>query len=238
MRAIHFLATVLGCLLLASCFDIREEVWIESDGSGRAELDYVVPTKALTLAGGRDDLEETIREVFDSEPDLNLDGLTFEPVGEDTAIRIRTSTDSMLSLLDVGDNELLQTLPQSASGFAGDFDVALKGLNLSFSRTVDLGNTLGVAALAIGGEQREKRRVRYVIHLPKAPTSHDAPETADRGRTLIWDLSLGEALDAPVTTSFRARIPLPLWAVALAIVLVAGVVVRIVLIIRRRGRTA
>ena len=46
------LLAAAACLLLAACFDIREEVWIERHGAGRAELCYTVPESALLLTGG------------------------------------------------------------------------------------------------------------------------------------------------------------------------------------------
>jgi hypothetical protein len=214
MRSLASAMAFVGCLLLSSCFDIREEIWIESDGSGRAELEYVIPSSALGLGGGEELLRKEVQRLIDSEPDLHLDSLAVSSNGKDSTISLKVSIDSMLSLISMQDNEVFRSMPESASGFIGEFDVSLAGLTVDFKRRIDLKGTLGLASLAISKDQREQRRLYYAIHLPNEAASHTATEVADEGRTLIWDYSLAQALSSPIDTNFRARIPIPWWLYA------------------------
>ena len=234
MRFLAFLLTSLGCLLLSSCFDIREEIWISANGTGRAELNYTVPSSAITLAGGEKGLREEVQRLFDSEPALKLDELSITPNGSDTLISLRASTDSMLSLIDLQENEAFSSLPDTALGFAGAFQVSLDGLTVNFDRRIDLQKALGLASLAISGDQRNKRQLRYVIHLPNQPETHNASEATDGGRTLIWNYTLGEALASPISTSFQAPIPIPWFLIAGVILLVVILLWAIAKVWRRK----
>jgi len=218
------LLCTLACSLLNSCFDVREEIWIKADGSGRAEMEYVVPAGALGLIGGESGLGEKIQELVDSEPDLHLEELTITSNAGDTTIILKASTDSMISLIGMQENEIIKALPESALGFGGQFDVKLEGLAVSFDRRIDLQKALGLASLAITGSQRRQRNLNYTIHLPNQPKTHNATGTADNGRTLIWEYTLGEALSKPINNQFLVKIPIPWWAYTGAALLAALII--------------
>lgn len=218
-----------ACLLLASCFDSREEIWIEPGGSGRAELTLTLPTAGLLLAGGRDGIEARVRRFFDQTSELELDSLEFEAVDRRTRIRLRASARSMLDLVDLQESEAFATLPPSATSAIGNFAVKLDGLDVDYRRSIDLAGSLGLAALAIPAADRENRRLEYIAHLPTRPQQHNAGQVSADGRTLTWSYSLGEALAGPLDQ--QARIPLPIpWGrillVTLAVALLATVLGR------------
>jgi hypothetical protein len=225
----------LACLLLSACFDIREEVWIHRNGSGRAQLDYVIPQSALLLSGGTAGLEEKIRQLVASQPRIRLDSVKVAVVDDQARIAVSLSTDSMLSLLDLQNSEEFKELPSSAADIAGDLVVRLKGLDIDFTRTVKVRKALGLASLAISREERATRNLEYIIHLPKAPKESNATSVADGGKTLMWKSTLGEALAKPVVTHFRAALPIPWYAHVAAGLLLAGIVA-LILHIRRKRR--
>jgi hypothetical protein len=206
------LLAATACLLVAACFDIREEVWIERNGAGRAELRYTVPESALLLTGGAAGVERKIRELVASQPSLELEGVAVDVKDERATIAVKVSTKSMLSLLDLKKSETFESIPESAANIAGHFDVRLKWLDLDFSRSIHVREALGLASLAVGAEDREQRRLTYIVHLPKAAKEHNATQVADGGKTLIWDTPLGEAMKKPVVTRFRATMPVPRYA--------------------------
>jgi hypothetical protein len=224
----------LACLVLSACFDIREEVWIHRNGSGRAQLNYVIPQSALLLSGGTAGLEEKIRQLVATQPRIRLDSVKVAVVDEQARIAVSLSTDSMLSLLDLRNSEEFEELPSSASNIAGDLVVRLKGLDIDFTRTVKVREALGLASLAIRREERAKRSLEYIIHLPKAPKESNATSVADGGKTLMWKSTLGEALAKPVVTHFRAALPIPWYAHVAAGLLLAGIVALILRIRRKR----
>ena len=210
------LLILAACLLLSACFDIHEEVWVSQDGSGRAELRYAVPESALRLNGGAAGTEKKIRDLITAQPCLTLDGISIEVKDKNATVIVRVSTDSMLSLRKLKKSKGLKSLPESAANIVGHFDVDLRGLDVDFARTVQVKEALGLGSLAIGREDRENCRLTYIVHLPEAAKENNATQVTDSGKTLTWDYTLGEAMRQPITTSFRAAIPIPpyMWAAA------------------------
>lgn len=223
-----------ACLVLCACFDIREEVWIHRDGSGRAELDYTIPESALLLGGGTAGLENKVRELVATQPKIRLDAVTVTTGGGEARIAVRLSTDSMLSLLELQESEAFQELPDAAGNIAGTVVVKLRGLDIDFTRTVKVREALGLATLAIGADDRAQRSLEYIVHLPKAPKESNATRTENDGKTLVWKATLGEALKRPLVTRFRAALPIPWYAHAVAALLLAGIVALVLRVVRKR----
>ncbi|MFC7338464.1 hypothetical protein ACFQY0_14815 [Haloferula chungangensis] len=234
MKLLPYLLCFLGCWLLSSCFDVREEIWVAADGSGRAEMTYTVPATSLKLIGGESELRNQIHKLIDSEPELQLDELTITTSEGEAAITLKASTPSMLSLIEMQDNEVIRNLPKAASSFAGEFDVEWEGLAIDFDRRIDLQRALGFAALAVSSDQRRKRSLQYIIHLPNRAAVHNATRTEDEGRTLIWEFSLGDALASPLEIDFLVHIPIPWW-VYLILTLIAVLIIAILVKARRRS---
>jgi hypothetical protein len=212
----HRFLVLAACLTLAACFDVREEVWIERNGAGRAELRYTVPESALLLGGGAAGTEKKIRDLIATQPSLILDSVAVEMKDERATVAVNVSTKSMLSLLDLKKSDSFQSLPESTANIAGHFDVRLRLLDLDFSRSIHVKEALGLASLVVGGDDRENRRLTYIIHLPKPAKENNATQVTDGGKTLTWDYSLGEAMQKPIVTRFRASMPIPRYAWAAA----------------------
>ena len=106
----HLLA-LLGALLLSSCFDVREEIWIHRDGSGRIDFSYVVPPHALTLAGGEEELRQSVEAMTAETEGIRVEKFTITPTDRGTRIDIQASIDSLTSLLDLKDSETMASMP-------------------------------------------------------------------------------------------------------------------------------
>ncbi len=227
----------LACLLLTACFDIREELWVHRDGSGKAELTYVIPKSSLMLTGGTEGLESRIRDLVATQPMLKLEALKVTEAERGVTVAATVSTESMLSLVDLKKSDDMRSLPGAATDIAGDFDVRLIGLDLDFSRTIKVKDALGLAAIGVGADDRKNRKLTYILHLPKRPLESNAMVIEDDGKTLKWEATLGEAMSKPLVTSFRARMPVPVavWY-GLGLVVVAFAVLARKLWKWRRGR--
>lgn len=223
-------------LLLSSCFDVREEIAVEADGSGQLTFDYVVPAEVLPVVGGESGIREQIENLLASEPQVRLQALEIIREDKGARIHIEITADSMLALKNLKETEAYAELPASSRNLAGTFDVRLDGLDVQVERTINIANALGFAALAIGQEERDQRRLEYIIHLPKAAEAHNADEVENDGRTLIWKRSLGEALSGPIQQSYTAPIPLPVWVIPAVVIVVMLIVLGIVSVIRRIRR--
>lgn len=227
--------TFLICLLLSSCFDVREEIWIEADGSGRAELTYHFPPQALLALGGITEAKSTIQGFFDKQPDLTLDHLSLVSANGETTLQAAITVRSMLSLLKLKDSESFKSLPPAATDFVGAVQVKVTGNQIDFSRAINLRKALGFAALGINSTERANRRLTYIVHLPAAADSHNATRVVDGGRTLVWEKTLGDALEREFVSEFTAQIPLPWWWLLL-LVLLLGLMAAVVLRLRSRRR--
>lgn len=230
----------LACLLLSACFEIREELWVRPDGSARAELSYVVPSSVAKMAGGEEGLEAKIREGIMRQPKLQLEGVSVQEEEGQTKVHLRISTESVYSLRTLDDGPGFQSMPAAAVDMAGKFEVQTSGWNVDFSRTIRMREALGLASMGIRGEDRKTRRLVYIVHLPTPAIETNATKIEDGGRTLTWDSTLGEALQKPLVTRFKARMPIPrnAWiAAGLIGTAFIGLLLRIH-VLRRRRRSA
>lgn len=234
-RPSRLLSAVLA-LVLASCFEGREEIWIDSVGGGRMKFDYVLPTRAVGPLGGERAIRDQIATILKAAPELQLNQLTIVEANREYLVSLELSTDSMLSLVDLPEREAFAKLPPAATKIAGTFDLKIDGSDIVFSRVVDVGSALGFAALMISPEDRAERRTTYIIHLPTAATEHDATRVEDEGCTLIWDRTLGEALNGPTKMNFTSPLPIP-WTLLIVVLLVLAVVLFLIVRWVRRRRS-
>jgi hypothetical protein len=190
----------------------------------------------LLLGGGSAGVEAKIRQLVATQPKLRLDEVRVTTRNDEARITVGISTDSMLALLDLQKTEDFKELPDAAQNIAGLLDVRLIGLDLDFTRTIKVREALGLASLAIGGEQRAKRKLEYIIHLPKVPKESNATSLENGGKTLRWTATLGEAIRTPLVTRFRMSLPIPWYAHAAAALLLLGIVALVLRIRRKRRR--
>lgn len=226
-RSIVRLLACAAAGLLASCIDGREEIWVNADGSGRADVSYFLPAAAARFQGGETGVRRMIEGFLKNTPGISTSSCEVTTEGDRMKIRVRTSFDSALDLKDIAKGDALHQLPSSASGLTGDFQVAVQGMSVDFARTIKAGDALpGSTFMPVS--QFKDRRLTYIIHLPAAATSSNATRTENSGRTLVWDFPLAQAIQGPVTTRFTAPIPFPHWAIASIWSVVALIVVLVV----------
>lgn len=235
VQVLKFLAFI-PLLLLSSCFDLREEIWIDSRGGGRLQFDYVLPVQAIGPIGGEKAIRERIDAILRDVPELKLDELEIQRSETDFTIHAELSTDSMLSLSEIRERPVFQELPPTAHKLAGTIDFEIQGTDVVFNRQIDVGSALGFAALVIPAEDRAKRRTTYIIHLPKAATNHNATRTENSGQTLIWDQTLGEALRSPTNMNFVAPLPIPWTLLTIALITLVALLILLTRWLKRRKR--
>jgi hypothetical protein len=225
----RFLAALAACLL-ASCIEGHEEVWIHADGSGRAEVTYLIPAKAAVARGGPDGFRQSIEKEL-----AVIDGFRetkVEVTRQDERLRIFVSLafDSALALRELTTAEGASALSPAARHFSGETDIRFKGLNVEVTRTMSPGKALPGAGF-LPASNWQGRQLRYTMHLPQAVLASNATRVENHGRTLVWEIPLADAIAAPVVTRFETRVPIPWWAYA---VLAGAVTVPLGWWLRRR----
>ena len=209
---------------LSSCIDGREEVWLEPDGSGRAEISYTLPAAAARMHAGEAGFRAMITGFLQNTPEITSSSCDVATVENELHVTIRASFDSALDLKHIAEGHSLDKLPSAASHLAGQVTAEIHGRTLEFSRTISPGKALP-GSVFMPAAQFEGRHLVYIMHLPGVANDSNATRVEDSGRTLIWEMPLDESLKSPIITRFRMDIPIP-WmlvtAVALPISLVGG----------------
>ncbi|RYD18940.1 MAG: hypothetical protein EOP88_20810 [Verrucomicrobiaceae bacterium] len=227
---------VATALLLVSCIDGREEVWLNEDGSGRADVRYSLPAAAARFQGGADGVRKILGEFLAGAPGIRDATHEVTTEGDRLVIHVRAAFDSVREVKKSTSTKSMRELPSSAKGLAGDVKVSMEGRTIGFSRTIEAGNALpGIAFLP--GAPMEGRHLIYILHLPVAAAESNATRVENEGKTLVWDYPLDQAVKGPVTTRFKVRVPVPawLWGTGAGGVLAAGAVV-VIFVRRMRGK--
>ncbi len=231
------LLALLATLLLVSCIDGREEYWIYSDGSGRAEITYSLPASAARFQGGAAGIKKILGDFLANTPAITTS--THEVTETDGRLTAHVSAtfDSVLELRKISDGGSMRKLPSSASGLTGDIKFDRIGRQIHASRKISVGKALPGSSL-LPASKFAGHQLSYIVHLPLAATASNATHLEDEGRTLIWDFPLAEAVRAPMTIRFEAPVPLPMaWLVGALAVVVVLVMAVVVLVRHRRRKT-
>ena len=218
---------ILLCLFLASCIDCKEEFWLNADGSGTAEATYDLPASAVTLGGGEAEIRKSIKSMLAANPSLRAEVFDIVTTGIRTKIHLRLVFESALKLVDLASPESTASLPPTAQKLAGTFDFRLTGREFELNRTIEA-NRAFAGGLFMPRSEIEGRKLLYILHLPQPPVESNATRTENNGSTLIWDYTLAEALQKPLVTRVKARIPLPWWVYASGAAVAVGIMALIV----------
>lgn len=203
--------------VLSSCIDGHEEYWIAADGSGRAEVDYQIPSTVAHLHGGENGIRAALREFLDSTPELKNPTLQVTTEGSQLRVKASVAFDSALDLRKVAAGASIHELPDSASHLAGAIHAETHGRTLDFKRTIFAAKAIPGVGL-MPASQLDGHSLTYIMHLPTAASESNATRTADSGKTLIWECPLAQAVERPFVTRFQMPVPLPwswmLWITA------------------------
>lgn len=219
-------------VLLSSCIDGREEVWLNADGSGRADLVYEIPAAAARLRGGPEGINALIADLVKNTPSATHEVIT---EGDRIKVRVKLNFQSPNDLRSLTSSTAKQKAPASFDYLAGKFEVRRDFRTVDFTRTISPGKAL--PTVLIPASEFKGRKLTYILHLPMVPTETTATRVENNGRTLIWEKPLSGDIRQPLVVHFKAKIPLPPWLIAAA----AGVVLLVLsvpalLFVRRRQR--
>ncbi|NJM37137.1 MAG: hypothetical protein HC845_04285 [Akkermansiaceae bacterium] len=225
--------TIITATLLVSCFDGREEVWIESDGSGCAEVTYSVPAAVAKLKGGEDGVRDFIENFLKDQPALKSPECEVWTEKEMLHVRVRASFQSALKLKELSKESADRKMPAAATYLAGKVNAQVRGLNIEFARTISPGLAMPGHSFMPASQFKDHKLI-YIFHLPTVATKSNATRIENTGRTLVWEIPLAEAMKHPVTTSFKAPLPIPAWAVVLTVAFALIIIFLIGRFVRKR----
>ncbi len=242
MKRALFSFLALVAVLLNSCIDGEEEVFVEADGSARVKAVYRVPG-VMFSAEDAEELRVNVSEEVAKQKHLRLITNRVDKEEGNRVVTIEIETDDMTALEGALAERTPEVNPRKADkmlqAIMGNITVSLHGLSADFSREVDLGpllrENLGRNSAAILGDSE----FRYIVHLPKAVEQSNAHAIENGGKTLKWTYLLRHCAQKPILLKMVAPIPLPWWVYAVVIAAVLLVVWSIYSLIRKvkRART-
>lgn len=227
-----FLLAITG--LLTACIDIREEYWFQGNGSGRADITYSLSAVAARLHGGEPAIRRMLAGFLADTPAITSSSYQVVTGRARTQVRLQFGFDSAQRLQELAVAPSLKHLPAAAAQLLGMIQVGRRGRTVDFSRVILPAKALPEVAF-LPASQFAGHRLVYLMHLPAAATNSNATGVFDHGRTLVWDIPLEQALQAPVVTRFNMPIPVP-WPLVSAIALPLGLAGGFVFLILRRAR--
>lgn len=207
MKWLHFMALLATCLL-TSCIDCHEEIWLEADGSGHADISYTLPAVAAKFQGGEKGVREMIGKFLAETKAIRSSSHEVTTEKDRLHIHVSAAFDSALDLKEVATGGSMEKLPSSAENLAGKVNVSMQGRTIDLTRTISPGAALP-GSMFMPASNFEGHRLVYIIHLPVAAKESNATRIEDGGRTLVWDFSLAQTIRAPFNTHFKAEIPIP-----------------------------
>lgn len=217
----------LATLLVSSCLDSHEEVWINADASGKAQVRIALPLHIANANGGEQELKALITDYFESTPAFTSYSVATSVAGDQMVIDLHMTFDNAFDLKDLSTNPVYEQLPDAADDLLGITKVEIDGTKLNFLRTIDLTQAIPGSVL-IPKDQLKGHKLTTIIHLPIAASSHNADFSDKSGKTLIWTTPLATALRKPVNQVFTMEIPMPWFSISLitaGVLLIAGTVV-------------
>ncbi len=229
----RLLSLFAAAILVSSCFDSREEIWINADGSGAARITVSLPTTAALLHGGEKGVRKTIETYLEASPAFSSYALDMKTEAGRLTINVALTFDDALALSDLGRSPAASALPSAGTGLLGKTEIEFTGLSVAFDRQVDLSKALP-GAIFVPESQLAGYELTTILHLPLPATTHDATATSDGGRTLVWEIPLATAFKGPVTNRFTMPLPIP-W-LTIGMIAVPVVILGVVLIYYLRSR--
>jgi hypothetical protein len=223
------LSSLLACVVLSlgSCIDGREEIWLNADGSGRADLFYDIPASAARFHGGIKGIDELLASLLKDFPTATRE---ISENGDRLGVRVKFRFKSADEISRLADSATTGNAPRSFAYLAGQFDVQRSFTGVNFTRTISPGKALPTAFIP-AGEFRD-RKLTYILHLPIAASSSTANRSENGGRTLTWEQPLAAAIHKPIVVHFTAG--LPSWILAAAVITAIIVLAGVVALTRRR----
>lgn len=203
-------------LLLNSCIDGEEEIFVNADGSASMKVKYQVPGMIFS-AENADELVAIVADEVGGNEALRLITNRVDTEKGQRIIHIEVETDAVMELDGMFDAVSPQAVVEQSKTdklwrcLRGNMNVKVEGLSAGITRRVDLepllNEYLGERSVSLLGESE----FRYTIHLPETVEHSNAHEVTDDGRTLKWRYKLSECKKKPIMMDLQVPISLSRW---------------------------
>lgn len=239
MRLLALLPVRLS-LLLVSCIEGEEEIWLEPDGSGRIEATYKMPTVVAQKIGDPDELVEILKNAAARDPHIELTSVSHQTRRGGVTLKFSGTFDDLRKLATFPQRQLRDPAEPDkrvkAEVLFGTTHLDISWRGLSYERQVDISWLLKsspaaksiVRVPALLGNSS----FRYTLNLPTSARESNSTTQSQDGHKLEWLFPLKNHVQEPMHLTAEGDLPLPgtLWLIPLA------VLVLLFLIQNRRAR--
>ncbi|MDP7307121.1 MAG: hypothetical protein QF405_05710 [Roseibacillus sp.] len=239
MRLLALLSILLP-LLLVSCIEGEEEIWLEPDGSGRIEATYKMPTVVAQKIGEPDELVEILKKAAARDPHIELTSVSHQTRRGGVTLRFSGTFDDLRKLATFPERQLRDPAEPDkrvkAEVLFGETHLDISWRGISYDRKVDIGWLLKSSPAAksimkvpaLLGDSS----FHYTLNLPTSTRQSNATTQSQDGHKLEWLFPLKDHVQEPMHLTAEGDLPLPgsLWLIPFA------VLVLLFLIQNRRAR--
>lgn len=227
----------LVSLLLCSCIEGEEEIFLNKDGSARVVATYRVPSMLLSAEDAQD-LRASIEAEVGGVKNLKLLTNKVEKHNGDRVIMLEIETDDVSTLegsLSEHDPAVEMTKGDKIlHAIVGRILVNREGLKVHLNREIHLSSLLDEYLGSSGASMLGDSAFRYTMYLPHAAESSNAHEVSNDGRTLTWSHQLADCRNTPINLSIVTHIPIPWWIYALLGVVATGLLWALFVIVAKK----
>lgn len=233
-------AFLMALLCLGGCIDYEEEMWLNSDLSGRASVNISVKEELVRGRTGfeKDMTEESIRRDVERIPGVKLESFeSFRDSGRVIA-KIRLTFDS-IEKLTRHETGIAESSPAS---FLGTVSVHEEGGKIVLERLLRAlpsekakGAGEDLLAKGLGSLLFSKNHLTYKLHVPSELITANTQRIDGATRTVEWKFTLAQALREPPTMRVEWKKPFPFFWVAMSAVGLAAAAFVLKKALQRRG---
>ena len=228
-RLVTRAALALTLLLLGGCLDYEEEMWLNSDLSGRVAMNISVKEDLVRGHTGfeKDMTEDGIRRDVERIPGVKLESFeSFRDSGRVIA-KIRLTFDS-IEKLTRHETGLAESSPASLLGSVTVWEEGGKIVLERSLRALPSAKSRGagedLVAKGLGSLLFSKNFLAYKLHVPGELITANTQRIEGAARTVGWKFTLAQALREPPVMRVEWKKPFPLlWVMAGGIVLAVAI---------------
>lgn len=232
----RLLLLLFAPLLLPSCVEIEEEFWINADSSGNAQVTAKISTLLYQRLPNRSTLAENAQKAAEDTPGVVLTSFATSTEGIETLLTGSITFEDARQIQSFVTRFLeLQEIIEEGDEMVKPVQLFVRFPNLHFHCTIglkEIAREQNIPKFALS-LLSEKDRIRHIMHLPSAVTSHNATHISEDRKTLQWDLPLSDLLQNDAELTFVSPLPY-LWPSLIISVLL--LLFLLVLILRRLSR--
>ena len=221
-----FVCWILAALSAAmvSSNDLREEVWLNPDGSGRARIEAEMSSAVAGLQGGEAEIRRQIEEMLATQAGFRAPVIEITNGNRKVRVVTRFAFESASDLLVDSTAQGASAKPSRIEHMIGEIEAAQSGWTLRIRRKMNHGKAFPGASM-LPTARLDGYNLTTILHLPSRPVSSNANRVENNGQTLIWEQPLSHALRNPAEqqVSIQNAFPwVPVSGIAAAIAITCG----------------